>query len=520
MATLGALSARPAGLPIVSTFNEQSATSDAEALLVREVDAVVALSSAEQEVWRQLGARVMPGGPFAVPEPAAVPTGIAGGGHVMCMSTGEDLRRVVASMPFWAGNRLLIANELSMSVRATLNEQARLLGVRDRIDYRPGLLGQDCDHFWRDAAVLVAGHESARHGSDVLDAAAHAVPSIALAEGAHLDHVVPGSTGVLLARDVSDRELGHAIRDLLDDPLRCRGMGSAALLRVKSLHEHSALGQGLLAVYRHLMGEVAEKHPAAAAAPRLTEQGTQLALEHLPLARQLARRYAGRGQRLDDLVQVASLGLVRAASRFDPEFGKPFHSFAVPTILGELRRHFRDHAWATRVPRSLQETTMKVQRALDQMRVERGQDVTAADVAEELGLAEEEVLQAMQTRGEAMTSKSLDHPVGENGAESFGDLIGGTDTDLEYVESREAVRAALRKLPDREREILLMRFYGEHTQSEIAEQLGLSQVHVSRLIARTLAALRAHVMHDVALPTSWEPEGGPPESDARQRRAA
>lgn len=192
----------------------------------------------------------------------------------------------------------------------------------------------------------------------------------------------------------------------------------------------------------------------------------------------------------------------------------------MPTILGELRRHFRDHAWAARVPRSLQEATLKVQRASDELRVARGQDPTPAEVADELGLVEEEVLQAMQARGEAMSSKSLDHPMGEDGAEAFGDLVGDTDPDLEYVELREAVRSALHKLPEREREILLMRFYGEHTQSEIAERMGLSQVHVSRLITRTLTALRDHVMNDVPLPKSWVQQAERAGDPERRRTAA
>jgi len=133
---------------------------------------------------------------------------------------------------------------------------------------------------------------------------------------------------------------------------------------------------------------------------------------------------------------------------------------------------------------------------------------------------EEEVLQAMQARGEAMSSKSLDHPMGENGDEAYGDLVGEVDPDLEYVELRESVREAMMALPEREREILLMRFYGEHTQSEIAERLGLSQVHVSRLITRTLAALRDHVTNDVPLPRSWVAEEAIGQPVAAGRRAA
>ncbi len=268
----------------------------------------------------------------------------------------------------------------------------------------------------------------------------------------------------------------------------------------------------MLNVYRDVL---ADPQPEERSTPMLTPERRVLAVDYLPLARQLAHRYAGRGQRLEDLIQVASLGLVRAAARFDPELGTQFHSFAVPTILGELRRHFRDHAWAARVPRSLQEATLKVQKAADELRATHGHDASSAEIAEHLGLLEQEVLQAVQARGEAMSSKSLDHPMGEGGDEAFGDLVGDVDGDLEYVELREAVRTALSRLPERERQILQMRFFGECTQSEIAEVLGMSQVHVSRLITRTLAALRDHITQDVPLPKAWSEDGAAPDRAVR-----
>ena len=494
---LAALAARPDGVPLVATFDERPAPAEVELRVARRVDAVMALSTAEQESWRQIGVRTVNPGSLSLLQPA-VSAASDDGADVLCLSRGRDVETAVDSMPWWRG-RLVLAGHLTEARWISVHRRAAELGVSDRIERRSGAGRPERTDLYRRSALLIAGTEAARHGADVLEAAAHAVPAVAVAAEAYLDHVVPGSTGVLLAPGTDARGLGRATAELLADPLRRRGMGAAALVRAHALHDRSAAGSRLLEVYRGLTRE-----PEPETSPtRITQAGTDLALQYMPLARQLASRYAGRGQRFDDLLQVASLGLVRAATRFDPDLGHEFHSFAVPTILGELRRHFRDHAWAARVPRSVQELSLKVQRAADDLRAEWGRDATAAEIADELGLMEEEVLQAMQARGEAMTSKSLDHPMGDHGNEAFGDLVGDTDPALEYVELREAVRDGLTKLPAREREILLMRFYGEHTQSEIAQRLGLSQVHVSRLITRTLAALRDHVTHDQPLPHSW-----------------
>lgn len=515
VATMAALAARPDHLPLVSTFDERRMPSELEQRLATEVDAVVPLSTSEQETWRRLGARTMTPGALALATPASDEP--SHGADVVSLCAGPWLSDVIESMPAWGPTKLILASRLSDQLWTQLQDEARRLGVADRLDYRPGLRGQQRDQMWREAGLLIAGPDGSRHGGHVVEAAANGVACVAVAENAHLDHVVPGSTGVLIAGDASPRELGRTVADVMSDALRRRGMGSAALLRVSAFHEQPAIGRRMLSIYSEFVKEQLVIEPVKTAA-RLTQSSSELALQYLPLARQLAHRYAGRGQRIDDLVQVASLGLVRAASRFNPELGNEFHSFAVPTILGELRRHFRDHAWAARVPRSLQETTLKVQRASDDLQVTRGHEVSPADIAEELGLMEEEVREAMQARGEAMSTKSLDHPMGDDGGETFGDLVGDADSDLEYVELREAVRVGLLKLPEREREILLMRFYGEHTQSEIAERLGLSQVHVSRLITRTLAALRDHVMHDVPLPKSWDVDDSDDSEDAKSAR--
>lgn len=501
VAAMAAVAARPAGTRIVATFDERPTPANIELALARKTDGVAPLSSAEMALWRNAGVRTFNAGAMLMVAPA-VPDSVADArGHVICLSTGPELSSIVETMPMWGEARLVLLGRLDAAGRAKLRQRAQRLGVYDRIDYRPGLRGQARARVWDSAAVLVADRSGARHAGHVLEAAAHGIPAVALALDAHLDHIIEGATGVLVDPKHGVRGLGREVAELLHDPLRIRGLGAAALVRAASLHDRAALGERLMTIYQAVAG-TAQVKVKPAPVP-LTSAETTLALKYMPLARQLAHRYSGRGQRLEDLMQVASLGLVRAASRFNPDYGTEFHSFAVPTILGEIRRHFRDQAWAARVPRSLQEMTLKVQKTADELRSSKGTDPSPADIAEALGLLEEEVLQAMQARGEAMNSTSLDHPMGEDGDEVYGDLVGETDAGLEYVELREAVREALTQLPDREREILTLRFFGEHTQSEIAAQLGLSQVHVSRLITRTLAALREHVTNDVPLPRSW-----------------
>ncbi len=523
-ATTAALAARPDQIPIVATFDEHPVSTAIEQRLARMVDAVMPMSIAEQDDWRNRGVKVLTHlGTVAVPEPAVSESPTSKAGHVVTMARGEALEKIIASMQYWPGNRLVVLGPLPDRDRTQLRRMSRKLGLHDRIDYRPATGVSHPASIWRGAGLLLAGEDSARHAAHVLQAAAHGVAAVAVAQEAHLDHILPGATGVLYDGREGIGALGSAVAALLRDPLRCRGMGASALSRVSALHGLEAAGHSVRDGYLQLKPEPQELAgplmQTTSTTPPLTAQGEKLALDHMQLARQLAHRYSGRGQRIDDLVQVASLGLVRAAARFNPDRGSEFHSFAVPTILGELRRHFRDHGWAARVPRSLQEASLKVQKVSDEVRAATGQEATTAQVAEKLGLLEEEVLQAMQARGEAMSSKSLDHPMGENGDETFVDLVGDVDGNLEYVELRESVTAALQQLPEREREILLMRFYGEHTQAEIAERLGLSQVHVSRLITRTLAALRDHVLNDVPLPRSWHNADDVTEV-ATQRKAA
>jgi RNA polymerase sigma-B factor len=214
---------------------------------------------------------------------------------------------------------------------------------------------------------------------------------------------------------------------------------------------------------------------------------------HLPLVEYLARRFRGRGEPLEDLIQVASLGLLKAIDRFDPERGVEFSTYATPTIVGELKRYFRDKGWAIRVPRRLQEVGLQLAEVVPALAQELGRSPTLGEIGDSLGFSEEEVLEAMNA-AQVYSLKSLDAPTGtdDGGALSIAQL-GAEDEALELFESWASVAPLLRKLPPREREILYLRFVANETQSKIAEKLGISQMHVSRLLARTLAFLREAV---------------------------
>jgi RNA polymerase sigma-B factor len=212
---------------------------------------------------------------------------------------------------------------------------------------------------------------------------------------------------------------------------------------------------------------------------------------HLPLVRYFARRYAGRGEPLDDLLQAGSIGLVKAVDRFDPSRGLEFSTYASPTILGEIRRHFRDRTWAVHVHRHLQEVTAEITRLVGTLTQELNRAPSVAELADRSGRTEEEVLEALDCAA-AYTADSLDAPTAED--RTLGDRLGGDDQALVDVELHESLGPALATLPERERRILQLRFYGNQTQSQIAAQLGISQMHVSRLLARTLARLREQLL--------------------------
>ncbi len=211
----------------------------------------------------------------------------------------------------------------------------------------------------------------------------------------------------------------------------------------------------------------------------------------LPLARQLARRYQRTGEPLDDLVQVASLGLLKAIDRFDPERATAFSSFAVPTILGELKRYFRDKGWSVRVPRDLQELAVRVDRLGDELSRELGRAPTPGEMAERLGVTTEQVLEAREAAG-AYRAVSLDRPRTEDdeGGDAYAEVVGDDDPGFGLAEDAATVQRLMRVLTDREREVLRLRFVEDLTQSEIGARVGVSQMHVSRLIRQSIARLR------------------------------
>jgi RNA polymerase sigma-B factor len=209
---------------------------------------------------------------------------------------------------------------------------------------------------------------------------------------------------------------------------------------------------------------------------------------HMPLVEYLARRFKGRGEPIEDLTQVASMGLLKAIDRFDSERGVEFSTYATPTIIGELKRHFRDKGWAIRIPRRLQEVGLQLAKVVPALSQELGRSPSVAEISTKTGVSEEEVLEAMNA-SHAYSPLSLDAPSGEEGLDSMGRL-GGEDEMLELFEAWSSVAHLLEKLPMRERKILYLRFVAGETQSQIADQLEISQMHVSRLLARTLRNLR------------------------------
>jgi RNA polymerase sigma-B factor len=222
----------------------------------------------------------------------------------------------------------------------------------------------------------------------------------------------------------------------------------------------------------------------------------ELVEQHLPLVEYLARRFRNRGEPLDDLVQVATIGLIKSVDRFDLERGVEFSTYATPTIVGEIKRHFRDKGWAIRVPRRLQELKLSLTKATSELSQRNGRSPTVAELAQHLGLTEEEILEGLESAN-AYSAVSLDAPDGgDDDSPSVSDSLGITDDALEGVEYRESLKPLLEKLPAREKKILLLRFFGGMTQSQIAAELGISQMHVSRLLARTLAQLREGLLRE------------------------
>jgi RNA polymerase sigma-B factor len=228
-----------------------------------------------------------------------------------------------------------------------------------------------------------------------------------------------------------------------------------------------------------------------------------LAERYLPLARQLARRYQRPDEPLDDLVQVASLGLVKAIDRFDASREVAFSSYAVPTILGEIKRHFRDRTWSVRVPRDLQELALRVERTVGDLTRELHRSPSVAELAGRLQQSEEAILEALEAAG-AYRATSLETPRSSEGGEAgetLGDTVGGAEEGFDRAEDRATIARLMRSITPREREVLRLRFEQDLTQAEIGEIIGVSQMQVSRLIRQAVARLR--------LAAKSEPEAAP-----------
>jgi RNA polymerase sigma-B factor len=218
----------------------------------------------------------------------------------------------------------------------------------------------------------------------------------------------------------------------------------------------------------------------------------RLVEELMPLVRSLARRYAGRGEPIDDLVQVGAIGLIKAIDRFELERGVELSTYAVPTIVGEIRRHFRDRSWSVHVPRRMKELSLRVSRLVDDLSSELGRTPTVTELAAAADVEEEDVIEALET-ARAHTPASLSTPLDATGELTLIDLLGEEEEGYAALERGSVVRTGLEGLDERERRIIVLRFLKGMTQSEIAAELGISQMHVSRLLRRALATMRGRI---------------------------
>jgi RNA polymerase sigma-B factor len=223
----------------------------------------------------------------------------------------------------------------------------------------------------------------------------------------------------------------------------------------------------------------------------------QLIERYMSLVRSLARRYSYRGEQLDDLVQIGAIGLIKAIDRFDVNRGVELTTYATPNIIGEIKRHFRDRGWSVRVPRGLQELNIKLSRLLEELTVQLGRSPTIAELAKASGASEEEVLEALES-GRAYSSLSLSTGSGGNEEGELDPLesLGTEEHQYEVSEDRAVLEPGFRVLDERERKILHLRFFEGLTQSQIAQQVGISQMHVSRLIRRSLEKIREEIASD------------------------
>jgi RNA polymerase sigma-B factor len=228
--------------------------------------------------------------------------------------------------------------------------------------------------------------------------------------------------------------------------------------------------------------------------PRRERIRSRLVDEHAAMARSIARRYARRGEPLEDIEQAAFVGLVKAINRWDPELGENFVAYAAPMMTGEVKRHFRDRTWGVHMPRRLQELSLALTPAVQEFVRKHGRSPTTAQLAEQMGLTIEEAVEAIAA-WDSYRPVSLDAPASDDpDAQTLGDSVGADDPELDLMVDEHALRPLIDELPERERRILLLRFFGNKTQSQIGEELGISQMHVSRLLSRSLERLRAKLL--------------------------
>ncbi|MFF7972135.1 SigB/SigF/SigG family RNA polymerase sigma factor [Streptomyces sp. NPDC007905] len=282
---------------------------------------------------------------------------------------------------------------------------------------------------------------------------------------------------------------------------RARGRATGGTMSEHERHaEDDALGKEAVQAPQHApqdrsgaRAKFVELRKLNAGSAEYAELRNQLVRMHLPLVEHLARRFRNRGEPLDDLTQVATIGLIKSVDRFDPERGVEFSTYATPTVVGEIKRHFRDKGWAVRVPRRLQELRLSLTTATAELSQLHGRSPTVHELAEKLAISEEEVLEGLESAN-AYSTLSLDVPDTDDESPAVADTLGAEDEALEGVEYRESLKPLLEDLPPREKRILLLRFFGNMTQSQIAQEVGISQMHVSRLLARTLAQLREKLL--------------------------
>ncbi|MFE4589834.1 RNA polymerase sigma factor SigF [Streptomyces laurentii] len=287
----------------------------------------------------------------------------------------------------------------------------------------------------------------------------------------------PSAPGGHESEPAADAGRGEHAKDAAEGQAEDRA-GHAAGHRAADPHDRS----GARALFIELRG-------LPEGSPERAELRDRLVRMHLPLVEHLARRFRNRGEPLDDLTQVATIGLIKSVDRFDPDRGVEFSTYATPTVVGEIKRHFRDKGWAVRVPRRLQELRLSLTTATAELSQQHGRSPTVHELAERLGISEEEVLEGLESAN-AYSTLSLDVPDTDDESPAVADTLGAEDEALEGVEYRESLKPLLEDLPPREKRILLLRFFGNMTQSQIAQEVGISQMHVSRLLARTLAQLR------------------------------